>query len=30
MERLKDGDVRPAEPASHPIELFARAYGVMV
>jgi len=30
MERLKDGDARPAEPASHPIELFARAYGVMV
>jgi len=28
MERLKDGDARPAEPASHPIELFARAYGL--
>ncbi|HEX9770646.1 MAG TPA: heterodisulfide reductase-related iron-sulfur binding cluster [Kiloniellales bacterium] len=30
MERLKDGEARPAEPAIHPIELFARAYGVMV
>jgi glycerol-3-phosphate dehydrogenase subunit C len=30
MERLKDGDARPAEPASHPIELFARAYGLVV
>ncbi len=30
MERLKDGDGRPTEPASHPIEFFARAYGVMV
>jgi hypothetical protein len=30
MERLKDGDARPAEPASHPIELFARAYGLAV
>jgi glycerol-3-phosphate dehydrogenase subunit C len=28
MERLKDGDARPTEPASHPIELFARAYGL--
>lgn len=30
MERLKNGDAHPAEPARHPIELFARAYGVMV
>jgi glycerol-3-phosphate dehydrogenase subunit C len=30
MERLKDGEARPTEPASHPIELFARAYGIQV
>jgi glycerol-3-phosphate dehydrogenase subunit C len=30
MERLKDGDAKPAGPASHPIELFARAYGLEV
>ena len=28
MERLADGEPGPAEPARHPIELFARAYGV--
>ena len=28
MERLKGGDAPPAGTASHPIELFARAYGV--
>jgi len=30
VERLKDGEARPAESARHPIELFARAYGVQV
>jgi glycerol-3-phosphate dehydrogenase subunit C len=30
MERLKDGEARPAETARHPIELFARAYGIQV
>jgi len=30
MERLKDGETRPAGSASHPIELFARAYGIQV
>ena len=30
MERLKNGDAGPGKSASHPIELFARAYGVRV
>ena len=29
MERLKDGGGQHAETASHPIELFAKAYGLM-
>ncbi len=30
MGRLKEGGEAPAGPASHPIELFARAYGIQV